>query len=223
MVDIITPLLLGTLCVLVWSIMYKVNDGYRIAEDLTVGVMAGYVFNIGVQNVNRMNIQPLLNGDYSQLITIGLGLLLWAQLVPGIRQFSRYSMAVISGVGTGIALTGTLYGQILGPLKGLVTPPTGGMMGALNHALFGIAAAGAVIFFLYTIKPTSFSGAWKPVSTLGILFVYVALGTIGGSMLVSNATFIYDRCQWFVYTPYAWIPLVGGGLVILYDIIRNRT
>ena len=222
-VDVFTPLFIGTLIVLIWSIMYKANNGYRFAEDLTVGVMAGYVLNIGVNQVRNMNINPLLKGDLRALIPISLGILLWTQLLPTpqTRYFSRFSMAVLSGVGVGISLRGYVIAQIIQPLRAVVTPPEPEMMAMFSHAIYGICAALCIIFFFYVIKPTSFGGRWKPFSTLGTMVVYMALGVIGGSMLVSNATFIYDRAQWFVFTPYAWIPLVVGGIVVLVDIIRN--
>jgi len=222
-IDIFTPLFIGTLIVLVWSIMYKPNNGYRFAEDLAVGVMAGYTLNIGINQVKNMNIDPLLKGDLRALIPISLGLLLWTQLMPTpqTRYFSRFSMAVLAGVGVGISLRGYIIAQIIQPLMGVVTPPEPEMMAMFSHAVYGLSAALCIMFFFYVIKPSSFGGHWKPVSTVATMVVYMALGVIGGSMLVSNATFIYDRAQWFVFTPYAWIPLVVGGLVILADIIRN--
>lgn len=221
MVDTIqTALIMGTLCALAWSIMYKLNIGYRFAEDLTVGVMGGYVLYSVSSNTVSNFITPLINGDLLNIIPIIICVVLWGQLLkPSQRWIARSSLAFITGVGSAVALKGAVYGNILTYIQSMSTPPGYNPYVFINHLIAGLATITSVIYFFFTVKHT---GVLKPVTKLGRLFMMVGFGSIAGSSVLSNTTFIYNRAQWFVFTPYAWVPLALVGMAIVVDIFRSQ-
>jgi len=214
--DIVTTMILGTLCMMAWSIMYKENFWYRIAEDLTIGVMGGYVMASLTLNTVDNYISPLLSGEIINIIPILLGIMMWTQLSKGYRYLARTPLSFITGIGSAIAMKGAIYGNILVPIIAMSTPPTTGM---LNHIIAAIATITTVAFFFFTIKPI---GPLKYISKTGRILMMVGFGSVAGSSVLSNTTFLYDRTQWFVKTPYAWVPLVLATAIVVIDVMRKK-
>ncbi len=212
---------MGALGVMAWSIMYKINVGYRIAEDLTVGVMGGYVLYSITDNTMSNFITPLIKGDLMNIVPVFLGVLLWGQLLkPSSRWIARPSLAFITGIGAAIALKGAVYGNILVPIQAMSTPPGTDPWTVINHVIAAIATITSMTYFFFTVQH---KGALKPVASIGRIIMMVGFGSIAGSSVLSNTTFLYNRAQWFIKTPYAWIPLTLAGMAIIVDIVRTKS
>ena len=217
--EIVTTMILAILAVFAWSIMYKQNESYRIAEDLTIGVMSGFVLSTITDNTMSQFILPLIKGELINTIPILLGLMIWAQMSSEYRYMARLPLAFITGVGAAIAMKGAIYGNILVPIQVMSTPPGGDMWNMINFVIAGIATITAVMYFFFTIKP---GGPLQKVNKVGRYMMMLGFGSIAGSSVLSNTTFLYNRAQWFVNTEYAWIPLMLGFAVIAVDIYRHR-
>jgi len=218
--EIVTTMIMGALCMMAWSIMYRETFWYRIAEDLTIGVMGGYVMATITTNTINNYITPLMKGEIINIIPIILGVLMWTQLSSDYRWMARTPLALITGIGAAIAMKGAVYGNILAPIGAIATPPAGDTMVFINHTIAAIATITSVMYFFFTIKST---GALGGVNYIGRLLMMVGFGSIAGSSVLSNATFLYDRAQWFINTEYAWIPLVIAVVMVGIDIMRRRS
>jgi hypothetical protein len=51
----------------------------------------------------------------------------------------------------------------------------------------------------------------------------VGFGSIAGSSVLSNTTFLYNRAQWFINTEYAWVPIAIAVVMVGIDIVRRRS
>jgi hypothetical protein len=202
--DIITTMIMGSLAMMAWSIMYRETFWYRIAEDLTIGVMGGYVMANITNNTINNYIVPLTQGEIINIIPIIMGILMWTQLSKDYRWLARTPLSFITGIGAAIAMKGAVYGNILAPIGAIATPPTGDAMAYVNHIIAAIATITAVMYFFFTIKPTGVLGG---VNRVGRLLMMVGFGSIAGSSVLSNTTFLYNRAQWFINTDYAWVPI----------------
>ena len=187
--EIVTTMILGTLAVLAWSIMYKPNEGYRIAEDLTIGVMGGYILSNLTDNTVSNFITPLLNGELINIIPILLGLAIWTQMFKDVRWIARTPLAFITGVGGAIAMKGAIYGNMLIPIQTMSTPPGGDVWAMINFIVAGVATITSVAYFFFTFEP---SGPMKSVNKLGRLIMMIGFGSIAGSSVLSNTTFLYN-------------------------------
>ena len=220
MVDTLqTALIMGTLCALAWSIMYKLNIGYRFAEDLTVGVMGGYILYSITDTTMSNFITPLIKGDLLNIVPVAIGVILWGQLLkPSQRWVARGPLAFLTGIGSAVALKGAVYGNILTYIISMSTPPGYDPMTLFNHIIAGLATITSVIYFFFTVEH---KGALLPVTKLGRFFMMVAFGSVAGSSVLSNITFIFNRTQWFVVTPWAWVPLAIVAMAIVVDLVRT--
>ncbi len=218
--EIFTTLIMGSLAMMAWSIMYRETFWYRIAEDLTVGVMGGYVMARLTLTTYDDFIKPLFAGQLINIIPILLGLGMWMQLSQRYRWVARTPLSFITGIGAAIAMKGAMYGNILVPIKTMATPVNGDVFATLNHVIAAVATITAVMYFFFTIKH---EGPLKPVSQTGRILMMIGFGSVAGSSVISNTTFLYDRAQWFVNTPYAWVPLVVAVVILAIDIIRRRS
>ena len=218
--EIVTTMIMGSLAMMAWSIMYRETFWYRIAEDLTIGVMGGYVMATITNNTVNNFIIPMTQGEFLNIVPIIMGILMWTQLSKDYRWMARTPLSFITGIGAAIAMKGAVYGNILAPIGAIATPPTGDAMVFVNHIIAAIATITAVMYFFFTIKPT---GALGPVNRLGRLLMMVGFGSIAGSSVLSNTTFLYNRAQWFINTEYAWIPIAIAVVMVGIDIVRRRS
>jgi hypothetical protein len=218
--DIITTMIMGSLAMMAWSIMYRETFWYRIAEDLTIGVMGGYVMANITNNTINNYIVPLTQGEIINIIPIIMGILMWTQLSKDYRWLARTPLSFITGIGAAIAMKGAVYGNILAPIGAIATPPTGDAMAYVNHIIAAIATITAVMYFFFTIKPTGVLGG---VNRVGRLLMMVGFGSIAGSSVLSNTTFLYNRAQWFINTDYAWVPIAIAVVMVGIDIVRRRS
>lgn len=218
-IDIFTTMIIGTLSMMAWSILYKENFWYRIAEDLTIGVMGGYIMARLATNTFDNFVSPLLSGELINIIPMILGLMMWTQLTKNYRWIARTPLSFITGIGSAIAMKGAIYGNILIPIISMATPVVTGMLGMVDHVIAAVATITTVAFFFFTIKPV---GPLKYVSKLGRFMMMIGFGSVAGSSVLSNTTFLYNRSQWFVQTPYAWVPLVLASIIVLVDLIRKK-
>jgi len=154
--EIVTTMIMGSLCMMAWSIMYRETFWYRIAEDLTIGVMGGYVMATITTNTVNNYIIPLTQGQIVNIIPIILGILMWTQLSSNYRWMARTPLALITGIGAAIAMKGAVYGNILAPIGAIATPPAGDAMVFINHIIAAIATITAVMYFFFTIKLQGF-------------------------------------------------------------------
>lgn len=217
--EILTTMILAILAILAWSIMYKQNEGYRIAEDLTIGVMGGYLLSTLTDNTVSNFIKPLLNGELINIIPIVLGIMIWTQLSTDYRWIARTPLAFITGIGAAVAMKGAIYGNILVPIQIMSTPPGGNIWNMVNFIIAGIATITAVTYFFFTVEA---KGPMRNVNQIGRLLMMLGFGSIAGSSVLSNTTFLYNRAQWFIETEYAWIPLILAFIVIAVDIFRKK-
>jgi hypothetical protein len=213
-------MIMGSLAMMAWSIMYRETFWYRIAEDLTIGVMGGYVMANITNNTINNYIVPLTQGEIINIIPIIMGILMWTQLSKDYRWLARTPLSFITGIGAAIAMKGAVYGNILAPIGAIATPPTGDAMAYVNHIIAAIATITAVMYFFFTIKPTGVLGG---VNRVGRLLMMVGFGSIAGSSVLSNTTFLYNRAQWFINTDYAWVPIAIAVVMVSIDIVRRRS
>lgn len=115
-----------TICI--FSFLYKDNPMYRLAEHVMVGLAMGYMtiyYALQILELrwyNRLFLGELNPGEalfgsaaafrYAMVIPAFFGILMWCRVVPKIAWLSRWSMAVVIGLGSGIAIPWTIQGNI---------------------------------------------------------------------------------------------------------------
>jgi hypothetical protein len=110
----------GILTLAIMSFLYKDNPVYKVAEHLFVGLAAGYYLALEFWQVFRPNLwDPLIqNGRLLNLIPLLLVILLFTRLVEKVAWLSRWSMGLLIGAYSGLAIIGFAQGDLLPQIAG---------------------------------------------------------------------------------------------------------
>src|SRR6056297_1823625 len=80
----------------IYSFLYKDNPLYKMAEQIFVGISAGYWFIYTIYNILIPNLFNKLSGNFSGnillLIPAILGVFMLCRLIPKIGWISRYAI-----------------------------------------------------------------------------------------------------------------------------------
>jgi hypothetical protein len=188
-----------TLCI--FSILYRDNPFYRIAEHLVVGVSAGYfaIILYYTSFIPKVWVPVVHEHKFYYLVPTLLGVLMWARFSRKWSWVSRYPIAAYMGIGMGVAIPVTMQTLILVPLHATMQP-----MGFTSMALFNnlLVAGGVLCALVYFFFSKEHTGAFGGVAKVGIWTLMVGFGagfglTVMGrvSLLIERFTFIRDYLQ----------------------------
>lgn len=149
------------LTILVFSYLLGDNPFFRLAVHIFIGVSAGYVALVTINNVLIPRLfLPLVNGPRGErLLSLLLfipSLALFFKVTP-LRKFGNWSVAILVGIGAaaavGGAITGTLFPQILGTINS-VDPSTFAVYGnnwiqIINGVIVVLGTLSTLIYFHY--------------------------------------------------------------------------
>ena len=176
---------LGTLAVL--SFVIKENPAYRVAEHLLIGASSAHAFVMGVVNVNRLAVKPLLDGKVALIIPIILGLLLLTRVSRKYMWLSLYPIAAIVGLGIGMTLRGAIFAQFISQIKATMVPPT-----TINNIIIVIGTTAVLLFFYFTRERTGLFGNYVQA---GRWIMMVAFGATFGDSVMMAMTLLIGRLQ----------------------------
>jgi hypothetical protein len=177
----IGALLTSMMILMVWSWLYRQNVFYAFAEHTVVGIAAGYACVVGITNLNKLALQPIAAGkDYTVIIPIALGLLLFARYSRKIPWVSNYGMALIIGAGIGIAMRTVMEAQVLRQIIAtipLLAKPLG--MDLFNGIVLVVAMVTTVTYFIYSRNTEA---RWEKARWQGGLQSWHSSGTSTGAL-----------------------------------------
>lgn len=209
----------AALTLFVFSFLYKDNPFYKLAENLFVGVSAGYLLIQAYWTVIDSNlVRPLQQafqgrgvhedihgmfaaqqGDYRGWLIIPaiFGVLLFARLIPKIGWLSRLSLALIIGVYAGIKTTGFAQGDFVAQLQASVQPlwKAGDPAFGLNAIIFTVGLIASLLFFFFSREH---KGALGVASRVGVYFLMVGFGAGYGYTVMSRISLLIGRYQFLL-------------------------
>jgi hypothetical protein len=216
------PLFWATAFVMAWSLLYRENFLFRIAEHLTIGLFLGFTVYTGLDVIYKRVIMAA--SDYSAgtitgialvgtYIATALGVLIWARLYEGTQWLARWPLAVLTGVGTGVAVRGAIEASIV---KQLVMPSwaEGGLKGAIDAIIIALGTIAVLSYFLFTQKQ---EGPLYISALFGRIIMMIAFGATLGLFVMSNIAFAVGQMQTLMAWPGIIISIIACA-AILYDI-----
>lgn len=189
------------ICILsMWSFLYRENPVYRVAEHVFVGSTAGHAIGMAIGNIHRYGWTPLFQkSQFSLLIPIILGLLLYTRFFPRIGWLSRWPIAFLVGVGVGQSIYTVLRTQVINQSIGAMGKLPAATVGGTINVLIAILGLLAVLcYFVFTVpqkgpvRRISQVGRWVMMVTFGVSFGNVVAGRI--SVLLGELTKLLS--QW---------------------------
>jgi hypothetical protein len=130
--------------------LYKENRFFRFAEYTAIAASLGNGVVVALRYINDTFVQPpLITGglSYLYILAVIFGALLFVQYNREYRWVARYPMAIIVGVGLGVAARTSLETEVIKQVWASMTPLT-----SLNNILSFIITITVLLYFLMSPK-----------------------------------------------------------------------
>ena len=153
----------------VFTFLFKDNPVYQAIEQSFVGLAAGYGLVLGFDNLLIKVFQPASEGKFLFLLPFCVGMLLFTRYVPKYSYLSRYPIAIMTGVGTGLTVRGAVVSDILRQVSAAIVP-----IKSLNGLIVILGTIGVISYFFFTVKG-------KGPKMIGVVGEWVMLAAFGAS------------------------------------------
>jgi len=193
------------LTLMVYSHLVKDNPLSRLAEYIFVGAAVGYAVVLAYYNVLWPKlIRPLVNdpqGNLILLIPATLVVLLLLRPIAPLRALASLPLALIIGVGAGLAIAGAVVGSLL-PQVGatmLSLDPSQPLGTVINNALIIIGVISTVLYFFFTAKQQSAAGSGLRVAAfIGKWTMILAFGAVFAATVTARLSLLVGRAQFLL-------------------------
>ncbi len=203
-----------TLCI--FSFLYRDNPFYRFAEHLFVGVSVGYGIVLTVhQGLIPFAWNPLRDAFTQQqwiglvkIIPICIGALFFARLFPAHGWLIRYPIAILIGVGSGLAIPNVMRADIFEQVLGTLTPFAQIHAGELDpFQIFGaiLMLLGVISTLTYFFFSVEHRGVVGGVSKIGIVFLMIGFGSAFGNTVMGRVSLLIQRVDFLLAD---WLHLI---------------
>ena len=201
-----------TLCI--FSFLYRDNPFYRFAEHLFVGISVGYFTVLTIhQGLIPFAWNPLWDAFVDKqweglvrLIPIGIGLLFFTRLAPTHAWLIRYPIAILIGVGSGLAIPNVMQADIFRQVHGTLTPFAqihAGELGLIFGAiLMLIGVMSTLTYFFFSVEHRGVVGG---VSKIGIVFLMIGFGSAFGNTVMGRVSLLIQRVDFLLAD---WLHLI---------------
>lgn len=181
----------AALTLMIWSYLYKETILFRFAEYTFIGIASGHLFVVTLLRLRDSTLVPLLSkGEYMLAIPTILGLLLYARYSKKTEWISRWSMAIMVGVGTGLAIRGMIDAQFIAQIRSTIQ-----LKDPINGTLLAVLTACTLAFFLFTREQT---GLFGKITRVGRVTIMVAMGAAFGTLATTRLALCVSRIQYLI-------------------------
>jgi lipoprotein signal peptidase len=206
MVDIIAAWTAVFFTLGIYSILYRENPWYRIAESVYLGVAVGY----GV-SVDLLYIRNQWSGQWSS--NMGMVLLFAIVIIVGLLWYGRFNkstfflyrwpLAIVVGTGIGMALRTVIDAQFLQQIVAQTKTPffVAGNMGAtINNILIQIMVPSVLLYFWFTGTIRE-SAPMKIVEKIARYTMMAGFGSAYGYTVLTRYSLFIGRSQFLLGIP----------------------
>jgi hypothetical protein len=185
----------------IFSFLYKDNPFYKLAEQIFIGLSAGYWFIYTIYNILIPNLFGKLIADFSGnlilLIPAILGILMLMRIVPKMEWLSRYPIALVIGTSTGISMLRYMKSDVLSQLTAtMINPfamPT--LTEQIGSIILIIGTICVIMYFYFSRKQEGILGI---TSKAGIWFLMISFGASFGYTVMARISLLIGRLQFLL-------------------------
>lgn len=202
LIDLLGVMVGFTLTIFTLSYIWGDNLLFRIATHLFIGVAAGYVAVITIDNVILPRlIDPIFSEQRSErlaaLIFLVLGALLLTKVSPRLANLGNPAMAFLVGIGAAAAIGGAVTGTIL-PQSTASIQVFDQHENFLNALIILLGALTTLIYFHFGMRQTVRSAntgiTWlQGVGYLGQMFIAITFGALFTGVYLAALTALIER------------------------------
>jgi hypothetical protein len=202
--DLVGALLGFLLTVAVFSYIWGDNAIFRIVVHLFIGVTAGYVAIVVIQNIILPQmIFPFIEGDRNAkifaLLFLILGTLMMTKISPRLTKLGNPAMAYLVGVGAAAAVGGAVIGTVF-PQSSASMRVFADQSNPLNALIILAGTLATLLYFHFGIRrrggedQTSQRPAWlESISGVGQFFIAVTFAALFSGVYLAAVTALIER------------------------------
>ncbi len=180
----------GALCTIaIYSFLWKENKGFRVFQNIYVGLAAGYGLIMSWNVMERQVITPVTEkGSFIVIIPTILGLVLFTKLFANIQWMARWPMAFLTGIGAALSMK-SIESDFVRQIQATLLP-----LNSIDNWFMVLGTVLALSYFFFTLKPTratntlSRVGRWVLMLTFGAGFGNAVQGRL--SLLIARLQFM---------------------------------
>lgn len=193
----------------IFSFLYKDNPFYKVAEQVFVGLSAGYWFVYTIYFILIPNLfNPLTQdfvGNIVKLIPAALGVMMLLRLIPKIEWISRFPIALIIGTTSGVFFLRYLKSDVLNQLTATMINPFNGAdrVIVVGQILLVVGTLTGLLYFYFSKKHV---GAMGVGAKIGIYFLMVSFGAAFGYTAMARISLLIGRLQFLLGD---WLHLIN--------------
>ena len=149
--------------------------------------------------------------SYIVIIPGVLGLLMFSRFFPKYDWLSRWPIAFVMGLYSGLAIPASVQAQLLPQLNATMLPIWPGVEVPVWTAISNfLLVVGVICTLAYFYFSREHAGAFGVASKVGIFFLMVAFGASFGNTVMARISLLIGRVQFLYHdwwTPMVWEPL----------------
>lgn len=191
-------LVLGIVATLmVWSFFfYKNTVIFRIIQELITAIILANVVVVALQNINKFALTPVMQGNLILIVPMILGTATYLQLSKKGRYYSQLPVALVLGIGIGIAVQGALSTDIASQVVATMLPIGGNIVDSVNNVIFILCTLLTIMYFMFSGRMRT--GVPSKFSTAGRYIVLWTIGAIFGVVAYSRFALLIGRLQYIL-------------------------
>lgn len=206
-----------TLCC--FSFLVRDNPFYRFAEHLFVGVSAGYYFSlISFHQVLKPNLLAKIlpaqfatgaaataAPEYMLLIPGFMGLLMLFRFSENYSWVSRFTVAFVMGVSTGLAIVYSVQQYLIPQVAKAIRPivVAGDFFQSFSNLVLVVGSVACLFYFFFSTEHRG--PIYGNVSKVGIWYLMVSFGAAFGATVMGRISLLIGRFQFLLSD---WLHLV---------------
>ena len=170
------------------------NPAYRFCQAAYLGLATGNALVVGYQNATKLGFKPLAQGQWSLLVPIIVGLLMYTRFFPKVAWLNRYGMALIVSSGAALGLRAAIQAQFLDQIAAMFAP-----LNSINNVILTVGALSVIVYFFFLKRNADlFSGSLKFIPAFGRLTMMVAFGATFGTTVMGRVSLLINRVQFLM-------------------------
>ncbi len=185
----------------IFSFLYKDNPFYKLAEQIFVGLSAGYWFIYTIYSILIPNLFGKILSDFNSnimlLIPALLGMMMLIRLIPKLEWISRYPIALVIGTSAGISMLRYTQSDVLSQVAATMINPLG--MNTIGEKIGSfiliIGTVCVIMYFYFSRKQEGILGA---TSKFGIWFLMISFGASFGYTVMARISLLIGRLQFLL-------------------------
>lgn len=217
-ITILGNLVFAAVIFMIWTVLYKENPLYKVIANLSVGLALAFWLKGGLDSLANNVVSPaIFQANVARIVVLALGLMMFLRYYKQISFASKWPIAILSGVGTAIAVKGAIPSMILSQIK------AGSFAGAdlytsLMNIIIWVGIVSTLVYFIFSFQRGRVTGT---ISRIGQVYMMLSFGVVFGQSIYGSSVMV--QMTYLLQYPGYYVTIIGIiGLIIWAIYNRNK-